>query len=717
MMVCRALLPLLFVVAGGLAGPTPSRAQDAPADPEGTWRGEIAVPGSPLAFTVSLARSEAGDWSGTVDIPSQGAEQEPLTGIRVVEDSVVFSIEGVPGDPTFRGEVGPERAAFEGDFTQGSQTFPFALERAEAVDLTAALDGLDAWMAEHMDAWNVPGLGLAVVKDGEVAHLAGYGLRDVEDSLPVTEETLFAIGSSTKAFTTSLLGTFVDDGALDWEDRVRAHLPEFALADTAVAEAMTVRDLVTHRSGLPRHDAIWYANPELTRAEVLERLPHLPPTEPLRAAWQYNNLMYMVAGHLMERVGEASWEELIRERLLDPLGMPRSGLSVRTSQSDPDHALPYAERNDSLVRIDFRTIDAVGPAGSINSSAEEMAEWLRLHLAEGTLDGRTILEQGTVEALQTPAMAIASRPSDPAFGVQSYALGWFVDSYRGHFRVHHGGNIDGFSAMVALFPHDELGIVVLTNKNGTPLAEFAARQVADRVLELEPRDWSGEALAERDDRRARTDSVEGPAAGAPEEGPPVVEGTTPSHELDAYAGAYHHPGYGELTVSVVEDPKDGAPLRLHYYDLTFDLEHVHYDVFVTRDPEELSPLAGQRVRFVTAFDGSVGAVEVPLESALSAATFDRAPDSRLTDPAYLDRLTGSYDRDGQTIEVRRQGAQLVATIPGQPSYTLVPDRGTSFTLEAAPQIRVAFEVPEDGDATAVTFHQPNGSFRHERVDG
>ncbi|MDZ7778451.1 MAG: serine hydrolase domain-containing protein [Gemmatimonadota bacterium] len=527
MMVCRALLPLLFVVAGGLAGPTPSRAQDAPADPEGTWRGEIAVPGSPLAFTVSLARSEAGDWSGTVDIPSQGAEQEPLTGIRVVEDSVVFSIEGVPGDPTFRGEVGPERAALEGDFTQGSQTFPFALERAEAVDLTAALDGLDAWMAEHMDAWNVPGLGLAVVKDGEVAHLAGYGLRDVEDSLPVTEETLFAIGSSTKAFTTSLLGTFVDDGALDWEDRVRAHLPEFALADTAVAEAMTVRDLVTHRSGLPRHDAIWYANPELTRAEVLERLPHLPPTEPLRAAWQYNNLMYMVAGHLMERVGEASWEELIRERLLDPLGMPRSGLSVRTSQSDPDHALPYAERNDSLVRIDFRTIDAVGPAGSINSSAEEMAEWLRLHLAEGTLDGRTILEQGTVEALQTPAMAIASRPSDPAFGVQSYALGWFVDSYRGHFRVHHGGNIDGFSAMVALFPHDELGIVVLTNKNGTPLAEFAARQVADRVLELEPRDWSGEALAERDDRRARTDSVEGPEAGGARRGTPGRRGDDP----------------------------------------------------------------------------------------------------------------------------------------------------------------------------------------------
>ncbi len=428
--------------------------------------------------------------------------------------------------------------------------------------------------------------------------------------------------------------------------------------------------------------------------------------------------MFVTAGYLTEQLGGDSWENLTRERIFEPLGMTRSNFAVSVSQRDPNHALPYSERERELVPVPFRTIDAVGPAGSINSSAAEMARWVQLHLSGGTLDGQTVLERGTVEAMQTPAMAIAARPSDPALGVQTYGLGWFVDSYRGHFRVQHGGNIDGFSALVTLYPHDGLGIVVLTNKNGTPMPEFTARQVADRVFELEPRDWSGEALAQREAARARADSLE--AAGEDEDDDADrVEGTSPSHAFDAYAATYQHDGYGDLEIRANAQGAE-YPLHLTYYTMELELEHVHYDVFVTRDPEGMSPFAGQRVRFVTGFDGAIEGVELAIEPSLPAARFERAPEDRLADPAFLDRLTGRYRLDAQTISVTRRGTSLVVSIPGQPSYTLVADRETSFTLEQAPQIRVSFDLPADetsATASAVTFHQPNGTFRYERVEG
>src|SRR5690606_26345123 len=354
--------------------------------------------------------------------------------------------------------------------------------------------------------------------------------------------------------------------------------------------------------GLPRHDAIWYANPSLSRAELVERLAHLPSSRGLRTAWQYNNLMFVLAGEVAARVGGASWEDLVRTRLLDPLGMERSNFSVAVSEADPDHARGYSEHEDTVVRVPLKPLQAVAPAGAINSSVEDMVAWVRLHLAEGAVSDTVLLQPGTVQAMQTPSMFISARPGDPAIGVQSYGLGWFVDSYRGHFRVHHGGNIDGFSATMALYPHDGLGIVVLTNKNATPLPELAALRVADRMLGLEPRDWSGEALTARegpdlpaDSLTPRTAPAEPDAPATPEE--PRVEGTRPSHAMDAYSGTFRHPGYGTITVTASGTEADD--LSIGYYDLRLELEHVHYDVFVTRDPADLSPFAGLRVRFAT----------------------------------------------------------------------------------------------------------------------
>ena len=247
--------------------------------PEGRWQGAIELPGQKLEVVVRIAAGEGGVWSGEIDIPAQGARHLPLSAFDVAASGAIrFSIAGIPGEPTFRGTLSSDGAGatLAGEFTQAGQKFPFRLARAAAaaVSSTKALDGFDAFVDGALQTWNGPGLAVAIVQDGEVVRAKGYGVRDVARNLPVTPDTLFAIGSSTKAFTVMSLAVLVDDGKLDWDTPVQTYLSRFALQDECASAGMTPRDLVTHRSGLPLHDLVWY-NAPLTRAELFERLRYL----------------------------------------------------------------------------------------------------------------------------------------------------------------------------------------------------------------------------------------------------------------------------------------------------------------------------------------------------------------------------------------------------------------------------------------------------------
>src|SRR5213592_2274475 len=267
-----------------------------------------------------------------------------------------------------------------------------------------ALSGLDQFVTSQMTEWHVPGLALGIMQDGRVVLLKGYGFRDVDHKLPVTPRTLMAIGSNSKSFTVVLMGMLVDSGKLNWDKPVRDYLPDFQLHDELASEAMTPRDLVTHRSGLPRHDLFWYGA-SLSREEMYRRLRYLEPNVSFRSRWQYQNLMFMTAGYLVEKRTGRSWDDLIRERLFAPLGMTRSNTSVRDLPSSDDAALAYVWRtcpaehaaaNGSapapggadggggagsaacgLVKVPYRNIDAVAPAGSINSDVEEMLHYVQ----------------------------------------------------------------------------------------------------------------------------------------------------------------------------------------------------------------------------------------------------------------------------------------------------------------------------------------------------
>jgi CubicO group peptidase (beta-lactamase class C family) len=701
----RSARPFLFAITVllALAGwPEPLLAQSFAGD----WRGSIAVPGAPLAVTVHLTEA-SGTLVGTIDIPAQGAEALPLERLRAEAAKIEFTIADTPGAPTFRGERDASGDKIAGTFTQAGQRLKFELVRAAAAAAATAgkFDGLQQWLDETRTMFEVPGIAVAIVEGERVLATLQSGQRDVAADQPVTADTLFAIGSSTKAFTTCLLAMLVDDGRLEWDAPVRRWLPDFALADAAVGERLTPRDLVTHRSGMPRHDLVWYGA-SFARADMVRRLRHLPLNHDLRSDFQYNNLMYLCAGHLAEVVGGASWEEQVRQRILQPLGMQRANFEVAKMVADADHATPYRRAEGATAAIPPRDLTAIGPAGSLNASVREMASWVSLQLQAGRWQGRALLSPTSARDLHVVRMP-ASSPVAAGASAEvleiGYALGWFVDVYRGHRRVHHGGNIDGYSALVAMLPEAGFGFVVLTNLDATPVPELVVSQLCDRVLGLEPRDQRSQLVAQM---RAAENSL--PAA-RQRESEARHANTSPSLPLASYVGDYADAGYGPCRIT-----QDARGLRLDLHGLQVGLDHWHHDVFAGRKDDGEAALAGTKVQFRLDFDGEIEGVRMVLEPSVPPIEFAPQPDARLADPTFLARLAGNYQLEGQAAAVALAGNKLVVTLPGQ-RHELEPRRGLRFGLRGLSGYSAEFVL--DGEQVKrLRFRQPEGLFEAQRVD-
>jgi CubicO group peptidase (beta-lactamase class C family) len=565
-----------------------------------------------------------------------------------------------------------------------------------------ALVGFDSFASDAIKAWEVPGLAVAIVKNGQVVLSSGYGLRDVTHKLPVTPKTLFAIGSCTKAFTTFVMGTLVDEGKMDWDAPVRTYIPEIRFQDRVATELMTPRDLVTHRSGLPRHDLIWY-NASLSPKEVVSRLPYLEPSEPFRSKFQYNNVMFMTAGYLVQRLTGQPWEEAVRSRIFTPLKMTSSNYSVKDSQRAADFAKPYADRDDQIVEIPFRDITNVGPAGSINSNVEDMSRWLVVQTDKGKIDGRQVISAAVLTDIHTPHMTTGAAPERPEIAPAGYALGWGVDDYRGHRRVHHGGAIDGFVAATTLFPDQGLGLVVLANLGGSALPELLTRHASDRLLGLSPIDWSSEELAKKAKRKAADKEAKA------KKDTVRRRGTSPAHKLEEYAGEYEHPGYGAVKIEL----KDGK-LTLSYNGIDAPLEHWHFEVFrALKNPKDPA-FEDEKVQFLTNINGYVDALAVAFEPRLKPIVFSMKPDTKLSDPEYLEKFTGEYTLAVRTLGVHLKGNTLVLDSDGQGPVTLVPDRDQAFKIKEQPGSVIRFKNVDGQPAAELTLENASGVFTAKR---
>ncbi len=485
----------------------------------------------------------------------------------------------------------------------GEHHLPAALENYFKEDLPAILE-----------RQKIPGASVVLVKGNEILFSKGFGYKDYEKKLPVSTKSLFAIGSTSKAFAAAVLGTLVDEGKLKWDDRVIDHIPEFRTKDPVTNMQLTVRDIQCHRSGLPRHDLAWLLS-DFSRQELLEHIAYLDSFAPFRSKFHYNNFMWMVAGIISERITGKSWEQNVRERIFEPLGMQDANFSVTDSQKATDYALPYDIKEDQIIRTPFRQIDAIGPAGSINAHIEDYAKWIMLNLNGGEYQGKRVISADSLAQIHAPQMAM---PIDDdlvqgfrlmkGFSDLVYTLGWVSVTMRGRRQIMHAGGIDGFSSFIALIPEENVGIGVLTNSGGITSHYGITWEIVDRYLGDTPVNWVEQISAFETMMRAGAEQAEKEFMDA------QVKNTQPSHPLEDYAGVYTHPAYGTITLEV----KDGT-LCGHYNQYEAALSHYHYDAFrliVQGGVEFKFPM-----RFITDIKGKISSALLPLEPKVADIEF------------------------------------------------------------------------------------------------
>jgi CubicO group peptidase (beta-lactamase class C family) len=571
-----------------------------------------------------------------------------------------------------------------------------AEEKSQKVDLK----GFEEFVTKTMEEWKVTGLGISIVKDGKVIFSKGFGFRDVKKGLKVTPKTLFAIGSCSKAFTATTMGILVDEGKLDWDEPVREYLPSFKLKDSFATERMTPLDLVCHRSGLPRHDLMWYSS-SATRKELFDRLQYLEPSRDFRTTFQYQNLMFMTAGYMVGEIAGTTWEKFVQDRIFVPLGMNDSNFSVEDSKKTPDFALPYMEKDDKIIEIPFRNIDTVGPAGSINSNVTDMADWLLLNLNKGKFGEKQIISEESLKEIHSPQMISSkSFEYDESF-YTTYGMGWGITAYRGHLRLAHGGGIDGFTALVTFMPRDNIGMVILTNMSGTPLPGIISYNAYDRLLGLDQVPWNKRIKEQRDKSEKEAEDAK------KEKDKDRKLNTKPSHPLGDYAGDYEHPGYGVVSIKKKDDRLNGV-----FNSISFDVKHYHYDIFEMNN--EFFEMT-EKVSFFTDNKGNINSLSVLLEDNVEAIVFTKLPEKKMKEKSFLEKFLGEYVLGEMTATVALRGEKiLILTVPGQPKYELVPYKGTEFNIKNLAGYSVEFVVNKAGKVTEVKFNQPNGVFTDKK---
>jgi CubicO group peptidase (beta-lactamase class C family) len=480
---------------------------------------------------------------------------------------------------------------------------------------------LDAYVARDMKTFDVPGIAVAIVKDGKVVLAKGYGLRKLGDAAPVDENTLFGVGSNTKAFTSAALASLVDAGKISWDDKVYERLKGFQMYDPYVSHEMTIRDLLTHRSGmgLGEGDLLFWPHTTFTREDIIYRLRFMKPASSFRSHYAYDNLMYIAAGQIIPAVTGKTWEEYIREKILQPLGMKTTNLSTTAFKPGDDYAWPHSKLDGKLQTIPFQDLDNAGPAGAINSSVAEMSKWIVLQLDHGKFPGRDerlfsevqSREMWTAQTL-TPIGADESPLAalHPKFA--AYALGWGVRDYHGRKLVGHSGGVSGFVTRVLLVPEENLGIVILTNAEEGAAFESILYHILDSYFGLPPTEWTTAFKAANDEeqkgaKEAMKESDKGRAANS-----------KPSLPLEKYVGVYHDAWYGPVTI---KQESSGLIFSMdHTPRAVADLQHWQFDTFKAHWRDRT--MEDAFVTFTLNPDGSIHHFTMAAVSPLADFSFD-----------------------------------------------------------------------------------------------
>jgi len=575
---------------------------------------------------------------------------------------------------------------------------------AQAPDITAKLSGFDSYMEQVLKDWNTPGIGVGIVVNDKLVFAKGYGYRDYEKKLPFTPTTLCQIASNSKLFTAVSAGMLVEEGKLTWDKSVRESVPTIQFYNDQLNNNVTLRDMLSHRTGVTRHDSIWFKSP-FTRKELFEKLKYLEPQEPMRETFLYNNLMYAAAGNIIELKSGKTWEQFVREKILTPLDMKTTTYSISDMTQHPDHGVPFKEKRDSfeLYKIPYyEDTEGIAPAGAIISNIDEISHWLIALMNDGKYNGKQVLPANVLKATLQPAIGLPNAAGE-ALGYwellnPAYGMGRQTASYRGHLMTYHGGDLPGFHSQVSFMPNDKIGVIVLViSDHSAPLYNIVSYNVYERLLGMDQTPWSQRQLARRlAGKKAGTEARA--KAGADR-----VPNTKPSHALEAYAGEYENPAYGVLKIGLKE-----GQLQYDFHKTRLPLSHFHYDRFDTPDDE----IDGKSsVNFITGPLGDVDKAEISLDEA--EVTFVRKPET--LDRKELLQLAGIYESPTgfKFHVVLKEDGSLSRVVPGVPDLKLIPYKGMKFRTKEFSDLSFEF-VRESGEVIALKEVSPSGEYTHKR---
>ncbi|WP_373990077.1 serine hydrolase [Duganella sp. BuS-21] len=463
---------------------------------------------------------------------------------------------------------------------------------------------LDADVNRALKTFGVPGMAIAIVKDGKVVAAKGYGVRKLGEPAPVDGKTLFEIASNSKAFTAAGLAMLVDEGKLAWDDPVTKHLPGFQMYDSYVTGQMTVRDLLTHRSGLGlgAGDLLWWPSTTFSTDDIIARLRHVKPATSFRASYAYDNLLYIVAGKIIAEKAGKPWGEAMQERILTPLGMTGTKTSVAEMLATSDYAAPHSKINDRIAVVKPMPVPNAAGAVGINTNAEDIARWMTVLLNQGKMDhGAQLFSARQAAEMWTEQTPMRIREPKPALAATKpnfygYGLGFQLRDYRGRKLAMHGGALQGFYSTVLMVPEEKLGIAILTNAENSPAMAALYYRILDRYLKVAPSDWitlyaEQEAAMHKEELERQGKAHTARAAGS-----------QPSLPLASYDGEYEDAWYGKASIR-----EEGGKRILRFErtpDLSGELEHFQHDTFIVRWKER-NFNADAYVSFALNPDGSI----------------------------------------------------------------------------------------------------------------
>ncbi len=574
----------------------------------------------------------------------------------------------------------------------------------QEINIEKSLSDFDNYMSEVLSDWNEPGAGVAIISKGELVYVKGFGYRDYGNKLPVTENTLFQIASNTKLFTTVAAGMLVEEGIFNWDKPIKESVPEIEFYNGYLNNHVALRDMLGHRTGISRHDMIWFQS-DFTRKELFDRIKYLEPSKPLRQDFIYNNLMYTAVGYSIELRTGKTWEEFVKERILIPLEMNNTVFSIAEMQKTSDYGVPYNEKRDTtlLYKIPLKEDGAaVGPAGSIITSLNDLSHWVIALMNDGMYKNKEVIPKSIIDESLKPGIAFRNTElEEKGYNERLntvYGMARFIEIYKGHVLTKHGGNMPGFHSQVFILPYDDIGIITFSiGDQGASLGNtIIGYNLVDRLLGLEQTDWNGRRLADYIKGKELSKKARAQV------GFDCIEGTSPTHPIQDYIGVFTNDAYGHFTVDFKNDS-----LYFNFRNTILPLFHYHYNRFDTTDDEDFGKWS---INFNISPQGEINAALVSIDQ--GQVTFHKKPDDSLSKPEVLNKYIGKYEFAGSEFEIKLKDGKL--TILGTIDNVLIPYKKKIFKIEKFDDLQVEF-IMENDEIAGLKYKTPSGVFECKKI--